>query len=775
MIQNQALIPGPRAQIAGARTPTGPSASDSTVGLKGPNPLIKYRSNRQIEADKKQAAEDAAKAAKPELDLADYGPLAAHIRKKWERNKMAKLKIQDRLLSNLRARRNEYSATEISKMQAAGGMNFVWVDLTETKCRAGSAWIREVVMPVGERPFMVAPTPLPDIPKEMQKTILAKALGEAKKVMQTMMQAGGGVMDQQQFAQVADEANENLRDEIHEEYVKRARKYAERMENRIADNMDEGGWEVAMDGFIEDFVTHPAAILKGPYHARKKKLAWAPGWKPIVTNQPIRQWKWIDVFDAYPGQASIDCQHGDFIYRERFQRKDLFDLIGVETYKEDEIRQALDLYSAGRLESWMWSEAERRELQNQTLFNFLSPEGIIDAICFYGSVPGWMLLDWGVAAEEIKDPLKDYEIEAILIGQFVIQCAINRDPLGRRPFWKACYDTVPGAFWGNSIPDLARTCQKMANAAASALADNMGWCSGPMVWVHADRLADGESTITLFPGKVWQLKSDPTQGVNPGVGFFQANSNAKELSDQISYWDTRSDDATGIPRYTYGNERVGGAANTYSGLAMLMNNAAKGLRRAISSIDIHVIQETVYSTFIDEMIHGKDDSVKCDAYISPRGAAAILVREAANQARMTFLNIVAGNPALMQLIGQERMAYILREVAKALEISPDDAVPSEQEVRAQVQQMQQAQQQMQQAQQQAMQDEQKLKAGEINGKLGIENAKLGLEREKMQTDAQTRAAESAAKAQEATAKKGPQAIRHTYNADGDIVESAVLQ
>jgi hypothetical protein len=765
MIQNQALITGSRA--------AGMSSRDSTVHQQSrPNPLIGYRSNRQIDEDRKKEAEE--KEKKPELDYAEYGPLAAHIRKAWERNKMTKLRVQERLLANLRARRNEYSSTEISKMQAAGGMNFVWVDLTETKCRAGSAWIREVLMPVGERPFMVEPTPLPDIPPELKQTILAKALNEAKAVMANMMQAGGGVMDRAQFSQVADEANENLRDEVHDQYIKRARKYAERMEQKIADDMAEGGWEVAMDGFIEDFVTHPAAVLKGPFMARKKKLAWAPGWKPIVINEPVRQWKWIDVFDVYPDQSSIDCQRGNFIYRERFTRQDLYDLIGVETYKEDQIRQVLDLYSEGRLESWMWSESERRELQNQTLFNFLSPQGIIDGLCFYGSVPGWMLLDWGLKVEEVDDPLKDYDIEAILIGQFVVQCSVNRDPLGRRPFWKASYDAVPGSFWGNSIPDLARTCQKMCNAAASALADNMGWCSGPMVWVHSDRLADGESTITLFPGKVFQLKSDASQGVNPGVGFFQPDANAKQLSEQISFWDLRADDATGIPRYTYGNERVGGAANTYSGLAMLMNNAAKGLRRAISNVDIHVIQQTVYSDFLLEMIHGKDDSVKCDATISPRGAAAILVKEAANQARMTFLNIVSSNPALMQLVGQERVAYILREVAKSLDISPTDAVPSEQEVRAQMQQMQAQQQAMMEAEQQARAKEIEIKEAETAGKLDLERAKIELERSENSADRADRAVQALARDSNNEQQRKPRALRHTYNADGDIVSSEVV-
>jgi hypothetical protein len=66
----------------------------------------------------------------------------------------------------------------------------------------------------------------------------------------------------------------------------------------------------------------------------------------------------------------------------------------------------------------------------------------------------------------------------------------------------------------------------MCNGIASALADNVAMASGPMVWVHADRFADGEDTQSIFPWRLWQLKSDPSQGVNPGIGFFQPPMNA---------------------------------------------------------------------------------------------------------------------------------------------------------------------------------------------------------------------------------------------------------
>jgi hypothetical protein len=377
-------------------------------------------------------------------------------------------------------------------------------------------------------------------------------------------------------------------------------------------------------------------------------------------------------------------------------------------YKDEQIDKALLDYSGGHLEGWLWTEAERQRLEQESLYMWLSPPGVIDALNYWGSVPGWKLLSWGVSPKE-GDPeieeTRDYECNVLLCGTYILYAAMNPDPLDQRPYRKACYDEVPGAFWGRSIPDLASTSQKMCNTIACALADNLAMASGPMVWVHSDRFADGEDTQSIYPWRLWQLKSDPTQGVNPGIGFFQANDNSANLMATYEKWEIRADDATGIPRYTYGNERAGGSADTATGLSMLMNNAAKGLRRAISNIDLHVTSKTIGQTFVNEMLYNSDDSIKGDCIVVPRGAAAILIKESAQQRRTQFLELVAGNPVLAQLLGPKYLTNIVREVATAMELPVDEVVPSEEVVEEQqAQQAQQAQQQQQALQQQAQQE-----------------------------------------------------------------------
>lgn len=656
----------------------------------GVNPLIRQLGLAEVQKRDTTVPDEGTDLFDEDSHWQAASALAGHVRQAWMRNKLSKVKVDMKLLADLRARRGVYSAAQQAQMQEVlGGMNMIWAPLTEVKCRAASAWIREILLPAGEQPWGVEPTPIPDLPMPIKKGIVGKAIQQAQAIMQQTAQAGGGVMAPEEFRQLVGELGEKLRDEAETAVADAAARRAKRMERQIADRLAQGGYEKAMDAFIEDFVTYPAAILKGPTYTRHKTLEWGEGFKPIVRNDPAPSWERVSPFDAYPAPQSRSPQQGDFIERVRFRREELYDLKGVPGYQDDQIDQALIDYSNGHLEGWLWTEAERQRLEQETLYMWLSPPGVIDALNYWGSVPGWKLKAWGVA-DDLEDS-QEYEVNVLLCGRYILYARMNPDPMGIRPYFKACYDEIPGAFWGRSIPDLASTPQQMCNAIACAQANNMSMASGPMVWVHADRLADGEQTMEIFPWKLWQLKSDPTQGVNPGIGFFQAADNTNNLMLLYEKWEARADDSTGVPRYTYGNGVAAGAGDTAQGLSMLMNNAAKGLRRAIGNVDMNVIAPTINVAFNNEMLYNPDQSIKGDNIVVPRGAAAILIRESAQQRRMQFLTMTA-NPIDAQIITAKYRAALLREVASAMELPVDKTVPSDevlaQEQAAQAQAMQ---------------------------------------------------------------------------------------
>jgi hypothetical protein len=717
---------------------------------------------------------EAEKPPEPQILEEDtWSALVSHVRHSWGINKLSKQRIDIKLLDCLRARRGVYSAAALSEIQATGGMNVVWADLTETKCRAASAWVREIVLPVGEQPWGIDPTPIADLPLPIKKSVVAKALKQAQETMVAAAQAGAEPMDAGEFRDLVMQLGDKLRDDAEATYRKLAGMRAKRMERQISDRLVQGGYLTAMDQFVEDFVTYPAAILKGPVYARHKRLEWGDGWTPKVSNAPAQTWERVAPFDCYPAPAAKSPQQGDFIERVRFRRDELWDLKGLPGYQDDQIDSALRDYSNGHLEGWLWTEAERQRLEQETMYMWLSPAGVIDALNFWGSIPGWKLMSYGVPDLE---ETKEYECNVLVCGRYVLYAALNTNPLGSRPYRKACYDEIPGAFWGRSIPDLCSTSQKMCNGIACALADNLSIASGPMSWVHIDRLADGEQSLEQFPWKVWQLKSDPTQGVNPGVGFFQPDDRSRNLMQTYNDWEVKADDATGIPRYTYGNEHIGGAGDTASGLSMLMNSAAKGLRRAISNIDGNVIAPTINDTFINEMLYNPDESIKGDNIVVPRGAAAILIRESAQQRRMQFLTMTA-NPIDSQIVTAKYRAVLLRETAKALEL-PEEAVPTDEELDAQAEAAQKMQAEQLAAAQQAevgkMMLEHKLNIEATNAKeAAAAKRESASDNTKMLADVVKTAVQNALQSSAAATKQASKKLKYTYNEAGELVGGEV--
>jgi hypothetical protein len=308
---------------------------------------------------------------------------------------------------------------------------------------------------------------------------------------------------------------------------------------------------------------------------------------------------------------------------------------------------------------------------------------LIDALQFHGSIQGKMLIEWGMTADQIPDPLKEYPCEVWQIGNWTIKASLNYDPFGRKPYYKASYEEIPGVFWGNAVTDLVRDCASVCNYAARSLVNNMGIASGPQVYVNVDRLPAGETITALYPWKVWPTTSDPYGSNTPPVEFFQPNSLAGELMGVYERFSVLADEYSGVPRYMSGDASAGGAGRTASGLSMLMGNAGKAIKSVISNIDKNVISPIVERLYIHNMRYETDPDLKGDVRIVAKGAAGLLQRDQIQVRRNEFLGMVGQNEAFSQIVGAEGLAALLRENAKGLGMNEDKIVPSEEKVRVQ--------------------------------------------------------------------------------------------
>lgn len=592
--------------------------------------------------------------------------LAAYIEKCYTEAKSAKADITERLLRCERQRRGEYDPDKLAQIRQTGGSD-IYMMLTDIKCRAAESWIKDVMLSSGQQTWSLSPTTEPSLPNEMREGVIETVVMEADAVQQQGMAIDPRAIDAR-MKELYDQVTKALND--------KAKTAAQNMERRMHDKLTEASWSDTQSELIYDFVTFPAAIVKGPIVKKKRSLKWGRNWRPEVSEDISESFERVSPYKIFPSPNAVTCQDGYIIERHELTRADLSALIGSPGYNDDAIKMALEQYGKGGVRFMEQSDTERNLLEGRN--NTLVGTEIIDSIEFWGSVSGQMLIEWGLTKN--IEPEKEYEVNCWKVGQHVIKAILNPDPLARRPYSKASWESIPGAFWGVALPEIMRDTQIICNGAARALSNNMGIASGPQVEVSVDRLPDGENLTQMYPWKIWQTTSDRTGGGQPAVRFFQPNMNAETLMNVMQYFQKVADEVTGVPNYVYGSSNVSGAGRTASGLSMLMENAAKGIKQAILALD-KATSEMLTRFYDHLMIYDDDPSIKGDMQIVASGVVGTLLKETMMQRRNEFMQLTA-NPVDLQIIGPAGRAELLRQAAQGLNIDVDKIVPKPEEILA---------------------------------------------------------------------------------------------
>lgn len=606
------------------------------VAIKSPEQLA-----RQIEQRRLQASNQAQ--ATPVSDA-----LASHVKGCWEKAKTTKAPITKRLLDCIRRRKGEYSPEHLAKIKKTNGSD-IFMMITAAKCRASKAWISDLYNQAGDKPWSLTASPSPDMPLSVQRDLYKIAYTQGE-----MMGLSG-----QDIQSLIDKQTGRIMAEVD----KIAEMKAAAMEEEIHQTLLESNWQEELNSFFDDVVTFPYAIFKGIEYVSKKDIEWVDvdgRQQAKVVNVIKPKFRRVSPFSFYWSQGVTNDLNGHWcIEHRRFTRSDLDSMRQSPGYRAEAISQALMQYSVGGLHEWLWEEGERASIEGR---NTLVSSDEIDCLEWTGSLQGKMLIDWGMNEQSIPDPLREYQVSVMTVGNYTIRAVINPDPMGLSPYSKVCWEDVPGSFCGNALPELIADCQDMCNATARSLANNLAISSGPQVWVEMDRMAAGANTSDIFPWKVWHSKSGQSSG--PGVGFFQPQINSHELLSVYERFSKYADEISGLPSYAYGSDSGAGAAKTASGLSMLMNAASKSIKLVIRGVDQRVIQDSVTKVFNYLMLNSDKEYIKGDANAKARGSEALMHKEQAVLRQQELLTLTA-NPIDLEIIGKEGRSEMLREVMKS--------------------------------------------------------------------------------------------------------------
>lgn len=674
--------------------------ADSVIQFQPRNPLVRTVSNAEMDAAEARQRENVSQSS---ADTLSYQGLAGYIRVQWDlmvRHRNTVAGWSDRLLASSRALMGQYDPTKLQEIRKFGGSE-VYARLTAAKVRGATSLLRDVYLGA-ERPWALTPPADPAIPLEVMQAIERLVETEVQSAQmgapevppitdpQTGQQMTPGQPAMPGKAPPVDQIQQRvfqLMQAARDAAKVHAKEQTDVAEDKLEEILQQGNFYNALAEFLTVTPGFPFGVMKGPTVRMVMAVKWQ-GNRAIQEKKPRLWWESLSPYDIWWTPGVSDIEDANIIHRLRVTRTDLNDLIGMPGYNTENIRAVLNYYGTqGLTENWDSTDASRAVLESREnpVYNL---SNLITTLEFHGNVQGKMLLEYGFTPEQIPDELRDYAIQAWLIGQYLIKVQLSPSPRRRHPFYVTSFEKVPGTPVGNGIPDIISDLQEVANASLRSLVNNMSISSGPQVVINDDRLAGQENTEEMYPWKRWHTTNPSVSGsTEKAIDFFQPQSNAQEHMGVFNAFYALADDMSAIPKYLSGNSPGGGAGRTASGLAMLMGNASKILQTVCANIDRDVMTPLLRNLLDLVLMTDTSGLLTGEEEVEPKGVTVAIQRETLRQRQLEFLQLT-GNPIDMQIIGPKGRANVLRAVSQGIGLDGDEIVPSDHEVDAQQQQAQ---------------------------------------------------------------------------------------
>ena len=662
------------------------------------NPLLKMKTPEEVVASTEQAMREREEQDKLHKErfvdsLTKYIRTGFDVAKRFRASSNGeKISIDDRFMQSKRQVECVYDPEVLQAIEATGGSQ-EYDPLSIQKCLTMEAWIKDIQSSMNGKLFELAPTPIPEMDDDISERVQQKAMRYFEKNIPESVKIDESDEAADYIGDTVMNKASEMYDQAWSEKMKEAKVRASRMDTVIFDQLVDGRFHAAFNDFLEYFSRSPIGVIKGPIVKLVKDMAFHEKENLWSSEVKVKEQKTFYAPDPMNMYFSPNCLHqdsGDIFEIMPLQASSLQDMIGIKSYNVKAIRKVLKQAANGSLREWTKTSYEEDTLKD------LAPQdseysgggdsynGRIDAVDFWGKVPGEKLREWGMTSDNVPDLDKYYDVHAILIKDFVILAELNSDMLGQRPYAITSVEKRAGSIYGRGIPEKVRPAQKAANMTRRSLINNIALSSGPQAIVNVDMLAEGSTVTKVVPFKVWQSKY--IQGASQkAVDFFVPPSLSNELIAVLEKFYNDGDRDSGIPRYVQGDPAgaMRGASSTASGLAMMMNAATKSMKSVNDNIDNDVIKRIVHYLYRTNMVDPDvPEDAKGDFMIRVKGSLALSMKEQETQRRQVILQTILSNETLMGIVGKEGITALLRSIVKEAGMPEVGIVPNDMELEA---------------------------------------------------------------------------------------------
>lgn len=606
------------------------------------------------------------------MDDADTGKIIPFIMERYNRSEDVRLQDEERWLRAYRNYRGIYGPdvqfTDAEKSR-------VFIKVTKTKTLAAYSQIVDVLFANSKFPLTVDPTELPDgvvsdvhfdpaTPDQLRdeddmdnlispygypgdgndlpKGATAKTLRESMGALADKLKDIAGVKEGPGTTATAITFSP-------------AMIAAKKMQKKIHDQLEESSASKHLRSTAFEMSLFGTGVMKGPFAVDKEYPNWDDEgeYSPIFKTVP--QVSHVSVWNFYPDPDANNMDEAQYVIeRHKMSRSQLRGLKKRPYFRSSVIDEVIAI-----------GENYVKKYWEDDLADYAPDHGIdrFEVLEYWGMVDVEMLMEYGVDIPRELQDVDELQANVWVCNNKLIRMVLNPFKPARIPYMAAPYELNPYSFFGIGIAENMDDTQTLMNGFMRMAVDNAVLSGNLLIEVDETNLVPGQD-LSVYPGKVFRR-----QGGAPGQAIFGTKfpNVAQENLQLFDKARVLADESTGFPSFAHGQTGVMGVGRTASGISMLMGAASGTIKGVIKNVDDYLLRPLGEGLFRFNMQFDFDPEIKGDLEVKARGTESLMANEVRSQRLMQFLQ-VASNPALAPFA---KFQYIIREIAKSLDLDPD--------------------------------------------------------------------------------------------------------
>ncbi len=430
---------------------------------------------------------------------------------------------------------------------------------------------------------------------------------------------------------------------------------AKKMEKKIKDQLDESNASKQLRSTAFEMALFGTGVMKGPFAVDKEYPNWGDDgeYNPSIKTVPFTSH--VSIWNFYVDPDADNMDEAQYVIeRHKMSRSQLRGLKKRPFFRNAVVDEVIEM-----------GESYYKKYWEDDLNDYQVDKGVdrFEVLEFWGVVDTKLLEENEVDIPETLKDVDQLQANIWVCNNKIIRLVLNPFKPAKIPYYAVPYELNPYSLFGIGIAENMDDTQTLMNGFMRMAVDNAVLSGNLIFEVDETNMVPGQD-LSVYPGKVFRRQGGaPGQGIF-GTKFPNVSNENMQLFDKAR---VLADESTGFPSFAHGQTGVSGVGRTASGISMLMNAASGSIKTVIKNVDDYLLRPIGEAFFSFNMQFDYDKEIKGDLEVKARGTESLMANEVRSQRLMQFLQ-VSSNPALAPFA---KFSYIMREIAKSMELDPD--------------------------------------------------------------------------------------------------------